>query len=193
MTTPGRPGTELTGTGRVEGVIMFEKVLIANRGAIACRIIRTLRRLGVRSVAVYSDADRHSMHVAMADDAIHIGAAPAAESYLQQDRIIAAARESGAQAIHPGYGFLSENAAFAERCEAAGIVFVGPSPQQMRSFGLKHTAARCQQLQSGRRLHREVRRAGASHRGADIRRWSRQRRGARRTRLLRATTQSEGD
>ncbi|HEY5759286.1 MAG TPA: urea carboxylase, partial [Steroidobacter sp.] len=119
---------------------MFDKVLIANRGAIACRIIRTLRRLGIRSVAVYSDADRHSMHVAMADEAIHIGAAPAAESYLQQDRIIAAARESGAQAIHPGYGFLSENASFAERCEAAGVVFVGPSPQQMRSFGLKHTA-----------------------------------------------------
>lgn len=126
---------------------MFDKVLIANRGAIACRIIRTLRRLGVRSVAVYSDADRHSMHVAMADEAIHIGAAPAAESYLQQDRIIAAARESGAQAIHPGYGFLSENAAFAERCEAAGVVFVGPSPQQMRSFGLKHTARELAQAQ----------------------------------------------
>ncbi len=119
---------------------MFNTVLIANRGAIACRIIRTLQRLGIRSVAVYSDADRHAMHVAMADEAIHIGAAPAAESYLQQDRIIAAARESGAQAIHPGYGFLSENAAFAERCEAAGIVFVGPTAQQMRNFGLKHTA-----------------------------------------------------
>jgi urea carboxylase len=119
---------------------MFDKVLIANRGAIACRIIRTLRRLGIRSVAVYSDADRHSLHVSMADEAIHIGAAPAAESYLQQDRIIAAAHASGAQAIHPGYGFLSENASFAERCEAEGVVFVGPSPQQMRSFGLKHTA-----------------------------------------------------
>ncbi|WP_116808735.1 5-oxoprolinase/urea amidolyase family protein [Steroidobacter cummioxidans] len=126
---------------------MFDKVLIANRGAIACRIVRTLRRLGIRSVAVYSDADRHSMHVAMADEAIHIGAAPAAESYLQQDRIIAAARESGAQAIHPGYGFLSENASFAERCAAAGIVFVGPSPQQMRSFGLKHTARELAQAQ----------------------------------------------
>jgi urea carboxylase len=126
---------------------MFHKVLIANRGAIACRIIRTLRRLGIRSVAVYSDADRHSMHVAMADEAIHIGAAPAAESYLRQDRIIAAAHESGAQAIHPGYGFLSENASFAEQCEAAGIVFVGPSPQQMRSFGLKHTARELAQAQ----------------------------------------------
>ncbi|WP_129642756.1 urea carboxylase [Peristeroidobacter agariperforans] len=126
---------------------MFDKVLIANRGAIACRIVRTLRRLGIRSVAIYSEADRHSMHVAMADEAIHIGAAPAAESYLQQDRIITAARESGAQAIHPGYGFLSENAAFAEKCEAAGIVFVGPSAQQMRSFGLKHTARELAQAQ----------------------------------------------
>ncbi len=126
---------------------MFDKVLIANRGAIACRIIRTLRRLGIRSVAVYSDADRHSMHVEMADEAIHIGAAPAAESYLQQDRIIAAALESGAQAIHPGYGFLSENASFAERCAAAGVVFVGPSPEQMRSFGLKHTARELAQAQ----------------------------------------------
>jgi urea carboxylase len=119
---------------------MFDKVLIANRGAIACRIIRTLSRLGIRSVAVYSDADRHAMHVAMADEALHIGAASAAESYLRQDRIIAAALDSGAQAIHPGYGFLSENASFAEKCAAAGIVFVGPTPQQMRSFGLKHTA-----------------------------------------------------
>jgi urea carboxylase len=148
MTTPGRPGTRLPGiAGRVEGVIMFDKVLIANRGAIACRIIRTLRRLGIRSVAVYSDADRHSMHVAMADEAIHIGASPAAESYLQQDRIITAARDSGAQGIHPGYGFLSENASFAEKCQAAGIVFIGPSPQQMRSFGLKHTARELAQAQ----------------------------------------------
>lgn len=119
---------------------MFDKVLIANRGAIACRILRTLRRLGIRSVAVYSDADRHAMHVAMADEAIHIGGASAAESYLRPDRIIAAALDVGAQAIHPGYGFLSENASFAEQCEAAGIAFVGPTPQQMRSFGLKHTA-----------------------------------------------------
>ena len=126
---------------------MFDTVLIANRGAIACRIIRTLRRLGVRSVAVYSDADRHSMHVAMADQAIHIGGSPAAESYLQQNRIIAAALESGAQAIHPGYGFLSENATFAEKCESAGVRFVGPSPEQMRSFGLKHTARELAQAQ----------------------------------------------
>jgi urea carboxylase len=119
---------------------MFDKVLIANRGAIACRILRTLKRLGIRSVAVYSDADRHSRHVQLADEAVCIGAAPASESYLNPDRIIAAALETGAQAIHPGYGFLSENAAFAERCEAEGIAFVGPTPEQMRQFGLKHTA-----------------------------------------------------
>src|SRR5688500_2507992 len=119
---------------------MFTKVLIANRGAIACRIIRTLQRLGIRSVAVYSDADRYSRHVRSADEAIHVGAAPAAESYLRQDRIIEAALASGAQAIHPGYGFLSENAAFAESCEAAGLAFIGPTPSQMRDFGLKHTA-----------------------------------------------------
>ncbi|MEJ2478968.1 MAG: urea carboxylase [Acidihalobacter sp.] len=119
---------------------MFEKVLIANRGAIACRIIRTLRRMGIRSVAVYSEADRHSRHVIEADEAVCLGPAPAADSYLRQDRILDAARETGAGAIHPGYGFLSENAAFAEACEAVGIAFVGPTPQQMRDFGLKHTA-----------------------------------------------------
>ena len=119
---------------------MFNKVLIANRGAIACRIIRTLQRLNIRSVAVYSDADRHASHVLQADEAVRLGPAPASESYLRQDLIIAAARATGAQAIHPGYGFLSENASFAERCEEEGIAFVGPTPQQMRDFGLKHTA-----------------------------------------------------
>jgi len=119
---------------------MFVTVLIANRGAIACRIIRTLKKLGVRAIAVYSDADRHSLHVRNADEAVHIGPAPAAQSYLDQARILAAAQAVGAQAIHPGYGFLSENAAFAEACAAAGIVFIGPTPQQMREFGLKHTA-----------------------------------------------------
>ncbi|MEJ2061280.1 MAG: biotin carboxylase N-terminal domain-containing protein, partial [Gammaproteobacteria bacterium] len=119
---------------------MFSKVLIANRGAIACRIIRTLKRMGIGSVAVYSDADRHSRHVIEADEAVYLGPAPAAESYLRQDKILEAARETGAQAIHPGYGFLSENAAFAEACEQAGIAFIGPTPQQMRDFGLKHTA-----------------------------------------------------
>jgi urea carboxylase len=119
---------------------MFDKILIANRGAIACRILRTLRRLKLASVAVYSEADRFARHVRMADEAICIGAAPARDSYLRQDRVIQAARDSGATAIHPGYGFLSENAEFATACEAAGIAFIGPSPAQLRDFGLKHTA-----------------------------------------------------
>jgi urea carboxylase len=119
---------------------MFEKVLIANRGAIACRIFRTLRRMGVRSVAVYSEADRHSLHVRLADEAVEIGPAPAAQSYLRAEKILEVAKATGAQAIHPGYGFLSENPGFAEACAEAGIVSIGPSPAQMRAFGLKHTA-----------------------------------------------------
>jgi urea carboxylase len=119
---------------------MFDKVLIANRAAIACRIIRTLKHMGVASVSVYSEADRHSLHVSAADEAVCIGAAPASESYLDGQRILDVARQTGAQAIHPGYGFLSENAEFAEACEAAGIAFIGPTPAQMRDFGLKHTA-----------------------------------------------------
>ncbi|WP_300647937.1 5-oxoprolinase/urea amidolyase family protein [Hydrogenophaga sp.] len=119
---------------------MFSKVLIANRGAIACRIIRTLKTLGVQSVAVYSEADAQARHVREADEAYLLGPAPAAESYLRADRILQIAKDCGAQAIHPGYGFLSENPAFAEACEAAGIAFIGPAPAQMRAFGLKHTA-----------------------------------------------------
>jgi urea carboxylase len=119
---------------------MFNKVLIANRGAIACRIVRTLRRMGINSVAVYSEADRHSLHVTAADEAVCLGPSPAAESYLRQDKLIAAALATGAGAIHPGYGFLSENAAFASACEAAGIAFIGPTPAQIRDFGLKHRA-----------------------------------------------------
>ncbi|MHC5348715.1 urea carboxylase [Metapseudomonas furukawaii] len=119
---------------------MFKKLLIANRGAIACRILRTLRPLGVEGVAVYSEADAASLHIQQADQAISLGDGPAANTYLVVEKIIGAARESGAQAIHPGYGFLSENAAFAEACEAAGIAFVGPTPAQLRVFGLKHTA-----------------------------------------------------
>ncbi|MHB1530623.1 urea carboxylase [Acidithiobacillus sp.] len=119
---------------------MFEKILIANRGAIACRIIRTLKRMEIRTVAVYSEADRVSAHVLMADEAVCIGPAPAAQSYLRSEAILAAARARGAQAIHPGYGFLSENPDFAAAVEAAGIAFIGPTPEQMRAFGLKHTA-----------------------------------------------------
>ncbi|MFP3248795.1 MAG: biotin carboxylase N-terminal domain-containing protein, partial [Paraburkholderia sp.] len=119
---------------------MFDTVLIANRGEIACRIARTLKRMNIRSVAVYSDADRNSLHVRAADIAIPLGGNTAAESYLRGELIIAAAKQAGAQAIIPGYGFLSENAEFAARCEAEGIDFVGPTPQQMEQFGLKHAA-----------------------------------------------------
>ena len=119
---------------------MFTKVLIANRGAIACRVIRTLKKMGIASVAVYSDADRHSLHVAQADEAVHLGASPAAQSYLDADKILDAAKATGAQAIHPGYGFLSENAAFVEACAAAGIAFIGPRAAQMRQLGPKHSA-----------------------------------------------------
>jgi urea carboxylase len=119
---------------------MFRKVLVANRGAIACRILRTLKKMGVGSVAVYSEADKHSLHVEQADEAVLIGPAPASQSYLSIDAILHAAEKTGAQAIHPGYGFLSENAAFAEACAARGIVFIGPKPEHIRAFGLKHTA-----------------------------------------------------
>jgi urea carboxylase len=119
---------------------MFSKVLIANRGAIACRIIRTLRKMGIKSVAVYSDADAHSLHVLEADEAVLLGASPASESYLAVDKVLAAAKATGAQAIHPGYGFLSENVGFARACEAAGIRFIGPRPEHVEAFALKHTA-----------------------------------------------------
>ncbi len=119
---------------------MFNKVLIANRGAIATRIIRTLKRLGIGSVAVYADCDADSLHVRHADEACCLGEGGAADTYLNMDRLLQIAAKSGAQAIHPGYGFLSENAAFVERCEAAGIAFIGPRPDQMQAFGLKHRA-----------------------------------------------------
>lgn len=121
---------------------MFKKVLIANRGEIAVRIARTLKKMGVGSVAVYSEADRNSLHVTAADEAVCIGAAAPAESYLLGDKIIQVAKDTGAEAIIPGYGFLSENANFAEACEKAGIAFCGPTPKQMREFGLKHEARR---------------------------------------------------
>ncbi|WP_226019257.1 acetyl/propionyl/methylcrotonyl-CoA carboxylase subunit alpha [Novosphingobium sp. FKTRR1] len=119
---------------------MIQSLLIANRGEIACRIIRTARRMGVRTVAVFSDADRNALHVRQADDAVHIGPSPARESYLVGERIIAAALESGAQAIHPGYGFLSENADFAQDVIDAGLIWVGPRPDSIRAMGLKNAA-----------------------------------------------------
>ena len=119
---------------------MFSKILIANRGEIACRVIKTARRLGIKTVAVYSDSDRGARHVAMADEAVHIGPSAARDSYLVAEKIIAAARRTGAQAVHPGYGFLSENAGFAEACAAAGLVFIGPPPASIRAMGSKSEA-----------------------------------------------------
>ena len=119
---------------------MFDTILIANRGEIACRVIETARRLGVRSVAVYSDADRAARHVALADRAVHIGASPPAESYLRAERIIEAALATGAQAIHPGYGFLSENPDFVAAVKGAGLTFIGPSAKAIRAMGLKDAA-----------------------------------------------------
>jgi acetyl-CoA carboxylase biotin carboxylase subunit len=121
---------------------MFEKVLIANRGEIALRVIRTLREMGIRSVAVYSDADRAALYVRKADEAIRIGPSPSRESYLSIERILDAARRSGAQAIHPGYGFLSENAAFSQACDDTGLVFIGPSAASIGRMGSKTEARR---------------------------------------------------
>ncbi|TAK77622.1 MAG: 3-methylcrotonyl-CoA carboxylase, partial [Dehalococcoidia bacterium] len=126
---------------------MFRRVLIANRGEIALRVQRTCREMGIETVAVYSDPDRNALHVRNADFAVHIGPGPALESYLAIDKIIAAAKATGAEAVHPGYGFLSENPRFADACAAAGIVFIGPSADAMRALGGKI---------SGRRLMQEA-------------------------------------
>src|SRR5690554_1016076 len=120
--------------------MMINKVLIANRGEIACRVIHSARKMGMQTVAVYSDADRHAQHVALADEAVHIGPAPSNESYLCIDKIIAAAKRTGAQAVHPGYGFLAENEAFAAALEQAGLIFVGPPTSAIQAMGSKSAA-----------------------------------------------------
>src|SRR5262245_40281253 len=121
---------------------MFSKILIANRGEIACRIIRTARRLGIRTVAVYSEADRDALHVEMADEAVAIGPPPAAQSYLDAGRILAACTKTGAEAVHPGYGFLSERAEFAQAGAEPGLVFVGPNPAAIAAMGDKIASKR---------------------------------------------------
>ena len=119
---------------------MIKSLLIANRGEIACRIIKTAKRLGIRTVAVYSEADANALHVRMADEAFLLGPAPASDSYLRAGRILSVAKEAGVDAIHPGYGFLSENADFSELTADAGMIFVGPPPAAIRSMGLKDNA-----------------------------------------------------
>ena len=116
---------------------MFKKILIANRGEIACRVIRTARTMGIKTVAVYSDADRNAMHVRMADEAVHIGPSPSAQSYLVIDAIVEACRSTGAEAVHPGYGFLSEKTAFAEALAKIGVAFIGPKPHAITAMGDK--------------------------------------------------------
>ncbi|MGE0758960.1 MAG: biotin carboxylase N-terminal domain-containing protein, partial [Pirellulaceae bacterium] len=124
---------------------MFEKILIANRGEIACRVIRTAKRMGIQTVAVYSDADKDALHVLMADEAIRIGPPPSTQSYLVIDQIVRACRATDAEAVHPGYGFLSENAAFAARLAAEGIAFLGPPPDAIISMGDKITSKKLAQ------------------------------------------------
>ena len=119
---------------------MFDKILIANRGEIACRVINTCKTLGVKTVAVFSEADAQALHTQLADEAIYIGPAPTAESYLNWENILKAAKKTGAEAIHPGYGFLSENTDFAEACKKAGVVFIGPSATAIEMMGDKAKA-----------------------------------------------------
>jgi propionyl-CoA carboxylase alpha chain len=119
---------------------MFTSLLIANRGEIACRVIKTAKKMGIRTIAVYSDADREALHVKMADEAVHIGGSAARDSYLSIDRIIAACKQTGAEAVHPGYGFLSENADFAAALDKNGIIFVGPPTKAVEAMGDKITS-----------------------------------------------------
>ena len=124
---------------------MFSKILIANRGEIACRVIKTARKMGIKTVAIYSDADRNALHVAMADEAVHIGPPPANQSYIVIDKVMQAIRQSGAEAVHPGYGFLSENSKFAEALDAEGVAFVGPPVGAIEKMGDKITSKKIAQ------------------------------------------------
>ena len=140
---------------------MFEKILIANRGEIACRIARTAKRLGIGTVAVYSEADARALHVATCDEAWLIGPAHPRESYLRGDRILDVAQKSGAQAIHPGYGFLSENADFARACQQAGVVFIGPPPAAIEAMGSKSAAKAL--MEPDWHAHRNHQQIGRAH------------------------------
>ena len=131
---------------------MLKKILIANRGEIACRVIRTARRMGIATVAVYSEADRDALHVELADEAVAIGAPPSRESYLSMDKIIAACKQTGADAVHPGYGFLSENEVFARRVEEEGIAFIGPKHASIAAMGDKIAVEEARR-QGGRQHH----------------------------------------
>ncbi|MEM8690976.1 MAG: biotin carboxylase N-terminal domain-containing protein, partial [Pseudomonadota bacterium] len=124
---------------------MFKKILIANRGEIACRVIKTARKMGIATVAIYSDADRQALHVKLADEKVHIGPPPANQSYIVIDKVMQAIKDSGAEAVHPGYGFLSENAKFAEALEVAGVAFVGPPKGAIESMGDKITSKKIAQ------------------------------------------------
>ena len=124
---------------------MIKKILIANRGEIACRVIKTARKMGIKTVAVYSDADKNALHVSMADEAVHIGAPAASESYLVMDKIMAAIKKTGADAVHPGYGFLSENPDFAKKLKKAKVTFIGPNPKAISAMGDKITSKKLAQ------------------------------------------------
>ncbi len=131
---------------------MFDKILIANRGEIACRVIKTARQMGIKTVAIYSDADKHALHVEMADEAVHIGPPQANQSYIVIDKIMGAIKQSGAQAVHPGYGFLSENPKFAAALEAEGVAFIGPPKGAIEAMGDKITSKKI--AQDAECLHR---------------------------------------
>src|SRR6056297_242093 len=128
------------GRARKRGYEMFKKILIANRGEIACRVIKTARKMGIATVAIYSDADRNALHVKMADEAVHIGPPPANESYIVIDKVMEAIRQTGAEAVHPGYGFLSENPKVAQALEAEGVAFIGPPVGAIEAMGDKITS-----------------------------------------------------